>query len=120
MSGDYLPCMFNEFAKPDGTAEKQTITEFKPGSLVEAAYVPGGALLVHRSVFERMLQAGIKRFFEWTLTAASEPPGAGRSEDFEFCSRARAIGFKCFVSTDIVCIHETQSQVTPKGLQPKI
>ena len=46
MSGDYLPCMFNEFAKPDGTVEKQTITEFKPGSLVEAAYVPGGCLLV--------------------------------------------------------------------------
>jgi len=120
ISGDYLPCMFNEVAGADGKVGKQAITEFQPGSLVEAHYVPAGCLLIHRSVFERMLGAGIKEFFKWTLTAASEPPGSGRSEDFEFCARARALGFKCFVSTDIACQHETHSKVTTKGLEPKI
>jgi len=117
LSGEYLPCMFNEVAGPDGKLAKQPITEYTPGSLVEVAYVPGGCLLAHRSVFERMLQAGIKRFFEWTLTA--ENP-AGRSEDFEWCARVRAIGFKCFVDTSLVCQHETQAKITTKGLEPKI
>lgn len=120
LSGDYLPCMFNEVAGPDGKLQKQTITDFKPGSLVEAAYVPAGCLLIHRSVFERFLANGIKRIFEWTLTAASEPPGAGRSEDFEFCARARALAYKCYVDTSIVAIHETGAKVTMKGLEPKI
>lgn len=116
----YLPCMFNELVGPDGKVGKQAITEFIPGSLVEAHCVPGGCLLEHRSVFERMLAAGIKEFYKWTLTAASEPPGSGRSEDFEHIARARALGFKAFVDTSIVCTHETGAQVTPKGLQPKI
>jgi hypothetical protein len=120
MEAAYLPCMFNEVAQPNGTVQKQPITDFTPGSLVEAHYVPGGCLLIHRSVFEHMLQAGIKEFFKWTLTTASEPPGTGRSEDFEFCARARALGFKCMVSTDVICIHETWGKVTEKGLQPKL
>jgi len=120
ISGEYLPCMFNEVAGADGKTTKQPITDYRPGSLVEVAYVPAGCLLEHRSVFERMLQAGIKRFFEWTLTADSEPPGSGRSEDFEHCARARALGFKCIVDTSIVCIHETQAKVTTKGLEPKV
>lgn len=78
ISGEYLPCMFNEVPNAQGQLQKQTIIDFKPGSLVEAAYVPAGCLLIHRSVFERFLAAGIKRIFEWTLTAASEPPGTGR------------------------------------------
>lgn len=120
MEALYLPCMFNEVVQPDGTVQKQPITDYKPGSLVEAHYVPGGCLLIHRSVFERMLQAGVKRFFEWTLHAAAEPPGTGRSEDFQFCFVARQIGFKCFVSTDIVCEHETGAKVKDSRLIPKL
>lgn len=120
VEAEYLPCMFNESIEQDGKVSKQPITEFTPGSLVEAMYIPAGCLLIHRSVFERFLDAGIKRFFEWTLTVDSDPPGTGRSEDFEFCARARALGFKCMVSTDIICTHETGAKVTAKGLQPKI
>jgi GT2 family glycosyltransferase len=117
LTAQYLPCMFNE-AVVNGKATKQPITEFKPGSLVEAAYVPGGCLLIHRSVFERFIQAGIKRIFEWTLTVDAEP--IGRSEDFEFCFRARQLGFKCMVDTSIVCEHDTQAKVGPRGLLPKL
>lgn len=120
ISGDYLPVMFNEIVDAEGKATKQPITEFVPGSLVEAAYIPGGCFLVHRSVFERFIANGIKRIFEWTLHQGAEPPGTGRSEDFEFSARARALGYKCMVDTSIVCTHETTAQVTPKGLQPKI
>lgn len=116
----YLPCMFNEVAGADGKIGKQPITEFQPGSLVEAHYVPSGCLLIHRSVFERFLAHGIKRYFEWTLHVDSEPPGAGRSEDFEFCARARALGYKCMVDTSMACTHETGARVGQKGLQPKI
>lgn len=120
ITGDYLPCMFNEVVGTDGKLTKQAIVDYKPGSLVEAAYVPGGCLLIHRSVFERMAQAGIKRYFEWTLQVDSDPPGSGRSEDFEFCSRARSIGFKCFVDTSIIATHETGAHVGVKGLLPKL
>lgn len=77
-------------------------------------------LLVHRSVFERMTQAGIKRYFEWTLQVDSDPPGSGMSEDFSFCSKARSLGFKCFCDTSIVATHETGAQVGVKGLLPKL
>lgn len=120
LTGDYLPCMFNEAVGTDGKLVKQAIVDYKPGSLVEAAYVPGGCLLVHRSVFERMNQAGIKRYFEWTLQVDAEPPGTGRSEDFEFAFKARQLGFKCFVDTSIVATHETGAQVGAKGLLPKL
>jgi len=120
MTANYMPCMFNEVAGADGKLDKQAIVDYKPGSLVEAAYVPGGCLLIHRTVFERMTQEGIKRYFEWTLQVDSEPPGSGRSEDFEFSARARSIGFKCFVDTSIVCTHETGGQVGQKGLLPKL
>lgn len=117
VSANYLPCMFNE-AVADGKTVKRPITDFVSGSLVEAAYVPGGCLLINRSVFERFLQAGVKRIFEWTMTADSE--GLGRSEDFEFCARARALGYKCFVDTGIVCTHEAEGEITPRGLLPRI
>lgn len=120
ITADYLPCMFNESVGADGKLTKAAIVDFRPGSLVEAAYVPGGCLLIHRSVFERMVQAGIRRFFEWTLQVDSEPPGSGRSEDFEFCARARALGFKCFVDTSLIATHETGAQVNVKGLLPKL
>ena len=117
---DYQPCMFKEVVGDDGKIGMKALTEYQPGDLVEADYVGAGCLLIHRSVFERMLQAGIKRFFEWTMHADSEPQGSGRSEDFEFCSRARQVGFRAFVDTSIVCSHETVAQVNVKGLVPKL
>jgi hypothetical protein len=120
VTGNYLPCMFSEVADSEGKVAKQPITNYSPGSLVEAAYVGAGCLLEHRSVFEAMLAAGIKEFYKWTLTAASEPPGTGRSEDFEHMSRARSLGYKIFVDTSIVAVHETHAQVTPRGLLPKL
>ncbi len=118
--GEYLPCMFNEKVDAKGIRTKEPIIDYQPGSLVEAALVPGGCLLIHRTVFERMAQAGIKRFFEWTLQVDSDPPGSGMSEDFSFCAKARELGFKCFVDTLVPCSHETGAQIGVKGLLPRI
>jgi len=117
MTANYLPCMFNEVRQPDGTFAKQAITNYTPGSLVNADLVPGGCLLIHRSVFDRFLANGIKRFFQWTLTA-EEPQG--KSEDFFFTTKARELGYQPMVDTSLIATHETHAQVTAKGLLPKL
>lgn len=119
IQAEYLPCMFRETMNAEGKPAKVPITDYVPGSLVEADLVPGGCLLINRSVFERMLACGIKRFFEWTVYADS-PENTGRSEDFDFSAKARSLGIKCYVDTGVTCIHETSSQITEKGLLPKL
>lgn len=113
----YLPCMFNEGRDAQGNPTRVAITDYQPGALIECAYVPSGCILIHRSVFERLLQAGIKRFYEWTLHA-DQP--SGKSEDFDFAAKARAVGFKCIVDTGIVAIHEAEAKVGPRGLSVRI
>jgi len=66
---DYRPVMLRAITNAEGKISTTPIIDFKPGSLVEADFMGAGCLLIHRSVFERMLRAGIKRFFEWTLHA---------------------------------------------------
>jgi len=115
----YLPCMFNEAQTPEGKTVKQPITNFQPGSLVEAVYVPSGAVLIHRSVFERFVQAGIRRIYQWTLTV--DNPEAGMSEDFYFTKTAREMfGIRAYVDTSVVATHETSAKVTQKGLEVKL
>lgn len=113
----HLPCMFNEGPGPEGKVVRAAITNFQPGQLVEAVYVPGGCLLVHRSVFERFLQEGIRQIFRWTLNVDNPQ---GRSEDFEFSYRAREMGIRAYVDTSVAAVHETPSRVTQKGLEPKL
>jgi len=114
----YLPCIFNEGRDAAGNLVRTEVRDFQYGQIVEVHYVPGGCLLIHRSVFERMLAAGIKRFFEWSLHADA-PASAGRSEDFEFCARARSIGIKVMADTMVQCIHEVPAKVDLKGLSAK-
>jgi GT2 family glycosyltransferase len=111
----YRPVML----KVESDGQARHIIDYKPGSLVEVDMVGAGALLVHRSVFERLQNIGIKRFFEWTMHADSgENPGF--SEDFEFCVRCRQNGYKVLVDTSLVCMHETTAMVTTRGLQFKL
>jgi hypothetical protein len=113
----YMPCMFNEGRDDKGNPTRVEVP-FQYGQIVEVAYAPAGAILIHRSVFERFLAAGIKRFYEWTLHA--DNPQQGRSEDFEWCSRARNLGYKIIVDTGIQAIHEAQAKVDIRGVSPKI
>lgn len=114
----YKPCMFSEGVDPQGNTQLVPITNFQYGQVIEVAYAPGGAILIHRSVFETMLQAGVKNFFEWTMHPITNPNG--RSEDFEFCRRARACGFKVMIDTGIQAAHEVLCQVSVgTGLVPR-
>ena len=116
MDVKFLPCMFNEGRDAQGNTSRVEIP-FQYGQLVEAHFIPAGCLLVHRSVFERFLAAGIKRFFQWTMTA-DEP--SGLSEDFWFSRTAWQLGYKCTVDTGIQCLHETEGKVDVRGLSAKI
>lgn len=114
----YMPCMFNEGRDANGNATRVEVTNFSYGQLVEATFVPMGACLIHRNVFETFLAAGIKRFFQWTLTA--DNPGQGLSEDFFMTKTARDLGIKSHVDTGLQVIHETQAKVDMKGISAKV
>jgi hypothetical protein len=114
----YMPCIFNEGRDAQGNPSRVEVN-FQYGQLVEVDYAPAGCLLTHRSVFERMLQAGIKQFFEFTSHVAVPSPD-GKSEDFDFCEKARKLGFKVLCDTGIQCVHETQAKIEIRGLTPKL
>jgi len=115
----YLPCMFTEGVGPDGQPVKQPITNFQPGQLVEATFVPSGCILIHRSVFEQFIQAGMKRIYQWTLHA--DNPVGGYSEDFFMTKVARDMfGIRSYVDSSIACIHEAPGRITQKGLEVRL
>ena len=99
------PAVWRE-VQPSG---KQSI-QFTPGTgLIEADFIGAGCLLVHISVFKAIKPP----WFDWTL--GREIPGdmtRGRSEDFEFCKKARERGYKIMVSTDIICRHSINNAYT--------
>lgn len=117
MEVKYMPCMFNEGRDAQGNPVRVEIANFQYGQLVEATFVPMGCCLLHRSVFERFLAAGIKRFFTWTLTVDNPQ---GMSEDFSMTKTARDLGIKAHVDTGLICIHEAQAKVDMRGISPKI
>lgn len=75
---------------------------FQPGQMVEADFIGSGCLLVHMSVFDHIE----KPYFEWTLSF-KDPNDfmKGTSEDFDFCKKVRARGYKIMVDTSIICRH---------------
>ena len=112
----YMPCMFNEGRDDKGNAARVEIP-FQYGQLVEAHFVPAGALLIHRSVFEKFQQAGIKQFFRWTMNADTPQ---GRSEDFEFSRTCWQLGIKCYCDTSLQAVHESLAKVDTRGLSAKL
>lgn len=115
----YKGCMFNEATNEQGATVLNPVTDFQYGQVLQVDYAPAGAMLIHRSVFEKMLQAGIKAFFEWTMNPATNPNG--RSEDFEFCRKWRSIGGRVLVDTGLQAAHEVMAQVSVRnGLIPKV
>lgn len=101
------PCVWREIT-PSG---KQAI-QFTPGQMVEADFVGMGCCLIHTSVFKNLK----KPYFKWTLSFEDpENPGLGRSEDFEFCKKARDRGYKIFADTGIQCKHGISNAFTNQG-----
>ena len=99
------------------------VTNFIPGSLVEVDWVGAGALLVHRSVFERMPhQRPGSPWFDWRVNLKGTgvvPEDTCLSEDFTFCQHAkRTLGISTYVDTSIECRHCGYSEYTFGKVQP--
>jgi len=92
-------------------AEKQAVPviDHRPGELLEVDFVGCGALLVHRKVFERIE----KPYFRWTVGFEKD----GMSEDFTWCKKVRAAGFKIFCDTSLVCRHVSFMNVSDRGIE---
>lgn len=103
----------------------QWVTNYVPGSLVEVDWVGAGCLLVHRSVFERMMQNPPrpgKIAFDWRVDlrgTGTVPDDTCLSEDFVFMQHAkRTLGIPTYVDTSIVCKHCGFFEVTHGDVQP--
>jgi hypothetical protein len=115
----YKPCIFNEGRDAQGNAVTADVGEFQFGQILEVAYAPSGCMLIHRSVYERLLQNGIRDFYEWTMKPMSNPHG--RSEDFDFCAKARSVGYKILVDTGVQATHEVMANITVRtGMTTKV
>jgi hypothetical protein len=77
------------------------VKDFQVGTVIEVGAVGAGCLLIHRSVLEKMK----KPWFEWMCDREDLAANLRRSEDFEFCTKAGAAGFKVIVDTSIQCKH---------------
>lgn len=92
----------------------QWITDAKLGDMVEADLVGAGCLLIKRKVLEVMNPP----WFEWKCDPFRFPKLALTdrcSEDYDFCRKARALGFKLFVDTSVQCSHAGHGCSAPGG-----
>jgi hypothetical protein len=67
--------------------------------LVDA--VGAGCLLIKREVLEAVYQANSESHYPWFQIL----PGTKGGEDFEFCRRARELGYKVWVDFSVQCNH---------------
>ena len=107
----------------------QWVTQFRDGALVEVDLVGAGALLMHRSILERLPpQRPGKPWFDWRVDmqgikgpdgALLYQPGECLSEDFTLCQAVRRyLGVKVLVDTSIKCRHVGYSQAVFGGFEP--
>jgi len=75
----------------------------KKEDLIECDGVGGGCLLVHRQV----LDAIEPPWFEYN-------PGTFVGEDFYFCRKVQAAGFKIFVDPGVICGHKMKGFIGPE------
>jgi GT2 family glycosyltransferase len=80
---------------------RQYITDYQPGQMVEADYVGAGCLLIHRRVLEKIEYP----WFDWRCDRKDLKEPQRISEDYAFCDKARANGFKIVVDTSVQCLH---------------
>lgn len=79
--------------RPDGLEDPVTPEQ----GLTAVDWVASGALLVRRSVFQRLREP-------WFLLSG-EGLGSGRNEDMGFCAKARAGGLGVWCDTDVIVGH---------------
>ena len=93
--------------RPDGLA---TLKHRIASGLIQVDYVGTGAMLAHRSVYERLaeLHHGSQPWFQEV-----ERDGRVDGEDYEFCRRATTAGFPIHVNADVRIGHVRTFTVYP-------
>lgn len=107
------PCFYGAEVV-EGKITKMAISGWNFGDIVPAAFLPAGAVLIHRAVFQKMFQSGITKPYEWTLDIDNPK---GLSEDFAFSLRAINVGIQPYVHTGIQAKHEQLATCGARGLE---
>lgn len=95
------------------------VADFSWPALIEVDLVGAGCLLIHRRVLEAFDAKLPKPWFEWLTDRLDLPPHARKSEDFEFCVRAQARGYKIYVDTAVQCRHIGFGKAWINGNKPE-
>lgn len=80
------------------------VTAWPPGEVVEVAATGAACVLVHRSVFEAVRDAGFSVERPW-FDLGDNGRFGGTGEDLEFMRRVRACGFPVLVDTSVLVDH---------------
>jgi len=110
----YDPCFYGAKKDEQGKLQRFALTGWNFGDILPVVLMPSGATLIHRSVFEKMLQAGIKKPYEWTMDI-DNPTGV--SEDFNMSIRAISIGVQPYIHTGIQARHEGLATCGVRGIE---
>lgn len=108
--GKIQPTLFG-FTGDENAPQVIRYHEWPPEAMFQVAATGGAALLIHRSVFERMLtfdhptrgRPGFNDAFPWFQEL--EHDGKPVSEDIGFCWRAGLLGIPVFVNTAVQLGH---------------
>lgn len=110
----YDPCFYGVKKNEDGKLEKMALTGWNFGDIVPCVFLPSGACLIHCTVFQRMLKAGIHKWYEWTLDVDES---TGVSEDFNMSLKAYSLGIPPHVHTGIQAKHEFLATAGVRGIE---
>ena len=110
----YDPCYYAAAKNEEGKLVKVPLSGWNFGDIVPCSFMPSGACLIHRSVFEKMLASGIKKPYAWSLDI-DEP--TGMSEDYDFSLKCVSIGITPYMHSGIQARHECLATCGVRGIE---
>jgi len=110
----FNPCFYGAVKNEEGKLQQVVATGWNFGDIVPCVFMPSGAALIHRSVFEKMLAAGIKLFYHWSLDIDN---ATGLSEDYDMSLKAVGIGIQPYVHTGVQARHECLATCGVRGIE---
>ena len=118
----YMPVMFNEGRNENGESVRVPVIGWKPGDVVPCDFIPSGLTIYRLNMLRAMLNVYPLPFM-WGVDIAPVPDVGGSvapamSEDFSFSWKAKQIGYRGYVMTSVVGLHETRAVIGPKWLIP--